>query len=87
MCLKVSFSKVIFRSLNLLPNTETSCVVVRRGPTADYEEDQRIFVSSLSWEDVDSVALLETFRARKSTRIEYFRARKPLKPEWREFGS
>ena len=42
MCLKVSFSKVIFRSLNLLPNAETSCVVVRRGPTADYEEDQKI---------------------------------------------
>ena len=46
MCLKVSFSKVIFRSLNLLSqNAETAAVEVM-DPLAACEEDQRYLVSS-----------------------------------------
>ena len=46
MCLKVSFSKVIFRSLNLLPQNPETAEVEVIGPLAACEEDQRYPVSS-----------------------------------------
>ena len=52
MCFKSILTKMLSLVKSIATNAETSCVVVRRGPTADYEEDQRIFVSSLVMGDL-----------------------------------
>ena len=52
MCLKVSFSKVIFRSLNLLPQNPETAEVEVIGPLAACVEDQSDILSpALSWEE------------------------------------
>ena len=52
MCLKVSLSKVIFRSLNLLPQNPETAEVEVIGPLAACEEDRSDILSpALSWEE------------------------------------
>ena len=56
MCLKVSFSKVIFRSLNLFATNAETAACGNGTPIAAYEEDQSDILSpALSWEEFSSV--------------------------------